>query len=355
MSHAPLPLESAQPGELGERDLLDEAIARGWITQKDLEYAKQTQLRAARKDVYKSLIAFLVEQRAATATQFRRLADELKNAARVDALPGYRLIEIAGRGAMAEVYKAEQVALKRIVAVKLLSRNICRDHLYLSQFRYETQLAASVSSSFFPVVYDFGRARGQHFMAMEFVPGEALNWRLERNEVIPVVDALRIAHDVARALADLHQDGILHRDVKPHNILVQPDGRAKLVDLGLGRSIKDRERIEAEFGTTVGTPHFISPEQARAEERLDGRTDIYSLGVVLYHMLTGRLPFPYESAQQAMEAQLHEPPPLFPLDERQTPADVRSLVLRMLAKVPRERPKSANDLAYELATMCLNR
>jgi serine/threonine-protein kinase len=253
----------------------------------------------------------------------------------------YRLERRLGLGAMSEVWAARDLELDRAVAVKLLGE--ATDPL---RFEREAQTVAGLSHPNISRVFDFGKSNGRPFIVFEFLPGGSLEERLQPGRPLPDEETARVAADVAAALAHAHEHGVLHRDVKPANVLFDEDGNAKLADFGIAR-IGDASTL-TEAGTMLGTAAYISPEQARTEA-VTPATDVYAFGVVLYLLLTGRLPF---EAERPLElAMLHvneEPTPIAELRPDAPPA-LERVATWALAKAPDERPPDGRALVAALA------
>ena len=228
----------------------------------------------------------------------------------------YRLLSRIGAGGMGEVYKAHDPKLDRIVALKLLPAHFAGDRDQLRRFHAEARAASSLNHPHILVVHDFGELDGRPFIVTEFVEGETLRQVIERGPV-PVADALRIATQIASALAAAHARGVVHRDIKPENVMVRPDGYVKVLDFGIAKlvdaaaAVADQATIEATMaGVVVGSPRYMSPEQTRGLP-VDRRTDVWSFGVLLYEMLEGRRPFDGGTTADAAAAVLSaDVPPL---------------------------------------------
>ncbi|MEO5884408.1 MAG: protein kinase, partial [Candidatus Limnocylindrales bacterium] len=257
----------------------------------------------------------------------------------------YRVIASLGQGGMATIYRALDTQLGREVAVKLLRPEYLRDPDFSSRFRQEAQNAASLSHPNVVTVYDYGEDPSGPFIVMEYVDGEDLATILRRNGPLPPTQAARIAAAVARALAAAHGRGIVHRDVKPGNVLIGRDGRVKVVDFGIARAIAEAQMTLP--GTTLGSVHYFSPEQARGESATTA-SDIFALGIVLYEMLTGSRPWEGDSAASVALARLTGPVP-DPLRIRAgLPPSVALVARTAMAQAPRERYPSAGLMADAL-------
>jgi serine/threonine protein kinase/tetratricopeptide (TPR) repeat protein len=259
----------------------------------------------------------------------------------------YQVIEELGRGGMGRVYKVFDAEVREKLALKLLKPEIATDAAMVERFRSELRLARTVSHRNVCRTHDLGREEGTgtYFITMEYVAGEDLKSLIHSIGALPVGKAVAIGRQVAEGLAEAHRLGVVHRDLKPQNIMIDREGAVRILDFGIARSAGAKGITGA--GVMVGTPEYMSPEQVDGKEA-DGRSDIYSLGIVLFEMLTGRVPFEGETALAVAVKQKSEPPP----DPRglnpQIPEDLRDLVLRCLKKDKRERYQSADDLVAEL-------
>ena len=250
-----------------------------------------------------------------------------------------------GSGGMADVYLAEDQELGRRVALKLLDDRHASDEQFVERFRREAQSAAGLNHPSIVSIFDRGYAEGTYYIAMEYLDGRTLKELLVKNGPTPVPIAIDYARQILGALAFAHRNGIVHRDIKPHNIVVGGDGRLKVTDFGIARSGASQM---TEAGSIVGTAQYLSPEQARGAP-VDPRSDIYSLGVVLYEMLTGQVPFsgdtPVEIAMKHL-SQVPEPPSKL---RDGIPHDLDAVVMRALAKDPEQRYATAEEMDADLA------
>jgi eukaryotic-like serine/threonine-protein kinase len=256
----------------------------------------------------------------------------------------YELLELVGRGGMSSVWKAQDRLLDRSVAIKVLHEHYTQDEEYVERFRREARSVAQVSHPNIVTVIDRGEDGGRQYIVFEYVAGENLKQLIEREGPLPVHDALLLALQMARALGFAHDRGLIHRDVKPQNVLLNDEGQAKMTDFGIARSV-DVDGVTV-TGTVLGTSEYIAPEQARGQ-RVDAHTDVYSLGVVLYELLTGAVPFSGESFVTVALQHVNEPPPDV-LDHRpDCPPRVALLIERAMDKNPDDRP-AMNELVNEL-------
>ncbi len=254
----------------------------------------------------------------------------------------YELERKIGEGGMARVYIGRDLRLNRRVAVKIPHPHIIADSDFLSRFRHEAQAAAMLTHPNLVDVYDVGQDGDIHYIVMEYVEGTDLKTLINREAPLPIARALAIAEQIARGLHAAHRVGLVHRDVKPQNVIVTPDGFARITDFGVAKSHLSTALTET--GVSFGTVDYISPEQAQGLPA-GPQADIYALGVVLYEMLTGRLPFSGNNAVAVAMKHVAEVPPPPRTFNRQIPPHIEALVLRAMAKDPAQRPRSAEEFA----------
>ena len=261
----------------------------------------------------------------------------------------YRVDRELARGGMATVFVAEDLRHGRTVAIKVLRSELAGRGL-AERFLREVRIAARLTHPQIVPLHDSGECAGFLYYVMPFIPGESLRERLDREPRLPIADAVRIGRTVAGALDYAHRSGVLHRDIKPENILLH-EGEAVVTDFGVARALSaaftGREGI-SEPGMAIGTPSYMSPEQASADEELDGRSDVYSLACVVYEMLAGRPPFAGTSPRQTMARHVVEPAPGVRTLRPEAPVALEQALLRALAKSPSERFATAGDFARAL-------
>ena len=257
----------------------------------------------------------------------------------------YELIEKIGSGGMADVYKAKDILLDRIVAVKILHSSFAEDNDFIVRFRHEAQSAGKLSHPNIVGIYDVGCDGDVHYIVMEYVEGETLKQYIQNHPNIPIDTAVRIAIEIGYALEEAHANGIIHCDIKPHNVLLTRTGKVKVTDFGIARAINSSTVLDKQ--SILGSVHYLSPEQA-AGDKITAKTDIYSLGIVLYEMLTHHLPFEGETAVsialQHMQGDIPRPtkynPAISPMLEE--------CLLTALQKDPDKRYDTVSDFISEL-------
>ncbi|HEX2754022.1 MAG TPA: Stk1 family PASTA domain-containing Ser/Thr kinase, partial [Candidatus Limnocylindrales bacterium] len=257
----------------------------------------------------------------------------------------YRLVELLGQGGMARIYRGHDNQLGRDVAVKILRPEYGRDPDFSSRFRQEAQNAASLNHPNIVGVYDYGQDEAGPFIVMELVDGEDLGAIIKRSGALPPRQAARITAETARALHAAHQRGIVHRDVKPGNVMINRDGQVKVTDFGIARAMAEAQMTLP--GTTLGSVHYFSPEQARGDQTT-AASDIYSLGIVLFELLTGHRPFEADSAAAVAMARLAGPPPDPSTLRSGIPADLVAIDRKALATEPADRWSAASSMAAAL-------
>ena len=284
-----------------------------------------------------------------TETQAERLKTAIKvTKTAAHQIPGYRVLGKLGAGAMAVVYKAKQLSLNRMVAIKVLPKRYSENPEYVERFYKEGQAAGKLNHNNIVQAFDVGEAGGYHYFVMEYVKGKTLHEDIAEGKVFPEQEALDIVIQVAEALAHAHAKGLIHRDVKPKNIMINTAGVVKLADLGLARQTTDIETAKTEAGKAYGTPYYIAPEQIRGQIDIDGRADIYGLGATFYHLVTGRVPFMAKDPSDVMRKHLRER--LIPPDHINTAlsAGVSEVIEVMMAKRKEDRYNNTEELLTDL-------
>ncbi len=260
----------------------------------------------------------------------------------------YLLIRRLGRGGMADVYLAEQESLKRNVALKILKPDLAKDNSYVKRFHREAQAAARLVQANIVQIYEVGDADGFHFIAQEYVQGRNLRQYLTRHGAVEPVMAINVLRQCGMALQKAGELDVIHRDIKPENIMLSTKGEIKVTDFGLARVNNQESKLDlTQIGITMGTPLYMSPEQVEGLS-VDPRSDIYSLGVTVYHMLAGNPPFEGDNALSiAVQHVKNDPEPLEQI-RPDAPPELCQLIHRMVAKNPDDRPANASSLMREI-------
>ena len=256
----------------------------------------------------------------------------------------YELLELIGGGGMADVYKAHDKLLDRPVAVKILHAQFSNDADFIDKFHREAQGAARLAHPNIVNIYDVGEEAGSHYIVMEYVPGDTLKTRIQQEGHLSVEESLQIAKDIASALEQAHRNNLVHCDIKPHNILMMPDGHIKVADFGIARAVTASTMTYS--GSVIGSVHYFSPEQAKGS-MITPKSDIYSLGVVMYEMLTGQLPFTGETSVGIAIKHLQEEAPTVRQADPSIPPVVEAIVSKAMGKVAEERP-SATEMIRDI-------
>src|ERR1041385_5890106 len=282
--------------------------------------------------------------------------------AREETLAHYRILEPIGAGGMGAVYKAYDKKLQRVVALKVLPNEYVSQQDRRRLFFQEARAASALNHPHILTVYEVGEDEGKPYIAMEYIEGETLRQKI-RARSLQVKQTLDIAIQIADGLAKAHDAGIIHRDLKPENLMISRDGYAKILDFGLAKLVSQRERalaadsaqktllrVETESGTLMGTVNYMAPEQLLGQ-RVDRRCDVFSFAVVLCEMVTGVAPFVHDNRIDTMHAILHRDP-RFPTDGRpELPVDLQRILAKALAKTPKDRYQTINELAEELKAL----
>ncbi len=324
----------------------------GLATQTEIDFCREQQKQGSDAN-QRTLTDLLIEHNFITVNQAKRIRKTVEDR-KTSQIPGYQLISKLGKGAMATVYKARQVSLDRIVAVKVLPTKMSESADFVDRFYKEGRAAARLSHSNIVQAIDVGQApEGYHYFVMEYLEGKTLYDIMQPPPIgegrhFSEAEALDVTIQMAEALTHAHRRGLIHRDVKPKNIILTPQGVAKLTDLGLARATDDKQAAESEAGKAYGTPYYISPEQIRGDVDIDFRADIYSLAATMYHLVTGRPPFEAETPSAVMHMHLKQP--LVPPDHINTAlsAGVGEIIEVAMAKNRDERYASTEDMVEDL-------
>ncbi len=324
------------------RLVVDQGLATEDEVTHCMERARQEQ------ENQRSLVQFLVDNEYVTKRQIARLKQIIEAERTDQKIPGFKLLGKLGAGAMASVFKAKQLSLDRTVAIKVLPRKYSSNAQFIERFYAEGRAAAQLNHPNIVQAFDVGKAGDYHYFVMEYVAGRTVYDDILTHSRYSETAALEITIQIAEALEHAHDCGLIHRDVKPKNILITRQDVAKLADMGLARPVSDKEMAEAEAGKAFGTPYYISPEQIRGEVNLGPPADIYSLGATLYHMVTGSVPFegknPSAVMHKHLKAELVAPDHVNP----KLSAGISEIIEMMMAKNPRKRYQNCKDLILDL-------
>jgi eukaryotic-like serine/threonine-protein kinase len=332
----------SEPAPLGidEDKLAHALVSRGLVTPDEIQAGRTATTKG-------NLLVRLVSLGHLAPSQARRVFQEL--AAQLNQqVPGYELLEKLGQGSMGIVYKAQQLSMNRLVAIKLLHPRLAANPKYLERFTQEAHIAARLNHNNVVQAIDVGSIGSLHYFIMEYVQGTTIKAEVEAGRIFEEQEALEIVRQIAQALEHAHRRHLVHRDIKPANIILTTEGTAKLADLGLARALADESRVESEKGLVLGTPYYIAPEQIQGDQDIDVRADIYALGATLYHMVTGQPPFPGSQVEKVLRAHLRDE--LVPPDHVNTKlsAGIGEVVEVMMAKDRSMRYQNPSTLLTDL-------
>lgn len=325
-------------------------VDKGLATREDIQDCLELHAHLATEGDRRSLSDFLIGNQLLTPKQLERIRQQIAGAAAKpqQQIPGYQIVGKLGAGAMASVFKARQVSLDRMVAVKVMPQKFMSDPQFVERFYSEGRAAAKLNHPNIVQAIDVGQTPEFHYFVMEYVEGTTAYDYLESHPHYEEAEALRIIIMIAKALDHAHSQGFMHRDVKPKNIMITREGIAKLADMGLARQVADTEAAESEAGRAYGTPYYISPEQVRGETNVDFRADIYGLGCTFYHMVTGRVPFDGANPSTVMHKHLtQEAQPADHVNPKLS-AGVSEIIEVMMAKRQEDRYTTTKDLLEDL-------
>ncbi len=263
-------------------------------------------------------------------------------------LGSYKIIDKLGQGGMATVFKAHESSLNRMVALKVLSPHLSEDTDFIKRFQREAQAAAQLNHPHIVQIYAIGEEQGMHFFSMEYIKGETLAQIIKKEKQLPLARAIAVVRQVAEALDQAHQAAMVHRDIKPSNIMIDAAGRAKVTDFGIAHLARSQTKLTRE-GSVIGTPEYLSPEQC-AGQPVDGRSDIYSLGVTFYEMLTGKTPYETDTPVSMMlKIVKGDFPPLRQVAPH-VPVAIQEVVEKMMATDRQQRFQDTDQLIAALDT-----
>ncbi|MEE9293764.1 MAG: serine/threonine-protein kinase [Phycisphaerae bacterium] len=325
-----------------------------FVTPDELELCQARQKELQDNGDAVSLADVLVREGYLTSSQIKRLNRSMDDDSMyrpAQQIPGFQIMSKLGQGAMATVYKARQLSLDRIVAIKVLPKRLSENQEFVDRFYREGRAAARLNHPHIVQAFDVGESSGYHYFVMEYIDGTTVYDLLQEKKFMDEVEALKVILQAAVALDHAHARGFIHRDVKPKNIMISKEGEVKLADMGLAREISDYKTAQAEAGRAYGTPYYISPEQIRGEINIDFRADVYSLGATLYHMVTGKVPFEGSTPSAVMHKHLKEE--LVPPDHINTglSSGIAEIIETMLAKQRDDRYPTTKDLIADMESV----
>ncbi len=323
-------------------------VEQGLATEEEVQHALQSSKDGSGGVGQQSLAHILVDRQFVTKRQIARLRQMIEAERSGQQIPGYKILSKLGAGAMATVYKSRQISLDRLVAIKVLPQKFTSNPQFVERFYAEGRAAAQLNHPNIVQAFDVGKANEYHYFVMEYVEGTSVYDDIMHKKRYKEAEAIEIAMQMAEALHHAHERGLIHRDVKPKNIMLTKDGVAKLADMGLARAVSDKDAAEAEAGKAFGTPYYISPEQIRGETTVGPPADIYSLGATLYHMVTGSVPFEGKNPSAVMHKHLKAD--LVPPDHvnPKLSAGISEIIEMMMAKSVRKRYATCADLLLDL-------
>ena len=321
------------------------AVAKGWIDQAAVD--RCLSIQQAQQDDSPALGEIMVREGLLTGEQVVEILATQRRMRQASTITGYELIAKLGSGGMSTVYRARKESLGKIVALKILSPMLARNQDYIARFFREARAAAQLNHPNIVAGYDVGECNGYYYFAMEYVPGETLKQILKNEGKLAAERALNITAQVAEALRHAREKGLMHRDVKPGNIIITSAGLVKLADLGLAKAFHTDSSVTQE-GRTIGTPDYASPEQARGELDVDIRTDIYSLGATLFHMITGRVPFTGSTPAAIFARHITEELPPLHVLRQEMPEPLARLIRKMMAKDRNRRQADPAELIGDI-------
>lgn len=335
------------------RLVIDQGLATPEEVKHCLTLTRTEDTRAPSETLSSSLAQVLVDREYVTKRQIARLREAIEAERSGSSISGYKILGKLGAGAMATVYKAKQISLDRIVAIKKLPKKFSSNPQFIERFFAEGRAAAQLNHPNIVQAFDVGNEGDLYYFVMEYVEGRSVHDDIVTHKRYKESEAIDIAIQVAEALEHAHDRGLIHRDVKPKNIMITREGVVKLADMGLARAMSDVEAAEAEAGRAFGTPYYISPEQIRGEKDIGPPADIYSLGVTLYHMVTGSVPFEGKNPSSVMHKHLKSE--LVPPDHvnPKLSAGISEVIEMMMAKRVSDRYQNCADLLLDLRAIKL--
>ncbi len=323
------------------------AVERGWITAVQVDECRALYHSLIEMGLSSTLAEVYVKKGYLTTQQCALLDTALGKSGAIT-IPGYEIIEKIAEGGMGAVYKARQTSMDRLVGIKVLLQKFAEDKDGRERFVREARAVAKLSHPNVVAGIDAGEAHGIYYFVMEFLDGESMDAVLRQRGRIPWGEAAHIVRQVARALDHAHQHGIVHRDIKPGNIMLLKDGTVKLADLGLARITSATDSTITQSGMIVGSPAYLSPEQAVGDREIDTRSDIFSLGLTFFELIAGQRAFGSGNPMSTITALLTRDVPVERLAEMDAPADVIAIIAKMTRREPDQRYLSPGSLTEDI-------
>jgi len=324
------------------------AIEKSFVTEEQIREAVDIQKKfQSMGHGTKKLGEILLEKNFLSQEEASEILETQKSLEQRRRIAGYEILSKLGQGGMGAVYKARQKSMERIVALKILPPKFARNPAFIDRFVREARAVAKLNHENIIAGIDVGESNGLYYFAMEYADGETVYERIRESGAIEEEEAIDVVLQIARALEHAHANDLVHRDVKPQNVIITKKGVTKLCDLGLAKT-EESESSVTQRGVSVGTPHYISPEQAKGEIDVDIRSDIYSLGATFYHMVVGQVPFVGSSPMVVMTKHLTETPPYPRSKNVNVSKDISDLIMRMMAKDKEDRYQTPTKLINDL-------
>ncbi|MCX7805271.1 MAG: protein kinase [Planctomycetota bacterium] len=330
------------------RRFADIAVERGYCSRQQADECLQAHLKLQEIGLPDTIANVFVRKKVLTKEQALAVERALRGHTRI---AGYEILEKVGQGGMGAVFRARQLSMDRIVALKILPPKLAANKAFVDRFFREARASARLNHPNVIQGIDVGESGGYYYFAMEFVEGPTVRKMLQEKGLFPPEEALDIVSQIARALEHAWKNGLVHRDVKPDNIMIAPGGIAKLCDLGLARVTEQEDELLAREHRAVGTPHYMAPEQARGQSDVDIRADIYSLGATFYHMTVGRTLFSGPSTATVMTKHLVEEASLPVEDASRIPYSYLQVMAKMMAKDREDRYQTPAELLKDLEAL----
>jgi len=335
------------------RTVVELTLMRGLATETDVNeaMAERERLLASGEDV--SLEKILLQKGFLTPAQVSSITQYIDENLSGEKFGDFEILKKLGQGGMGSVYKARQISMDRLVALKFLPPHLASDRMYVERFYREARISAKVDHPNIVRGLAVGEIDGQHYFAMEYVEGESLQDKIDKKGPLSLEETAKLMKQMAKAMIHAEEKGLVHRDIKPDNILITSEGMAKLVDLGLAKLSFAQMTRMTDTGTSMGTPYYMAPEQARDSSRADNRSDIYSLGITFYFALTGRVPYEGSSALEIMLKHETDPLPSLQKIKPDIPRSLSRIIEKMTEKKPEKRYQNAVQLLNDLNKVTL--